>query len=185
MSAGVDTSSGNDKKGKKVRSKKMSVNVDMAPMCDLGFLLITFFMFTTTFSKPNIMKLNMPPKLSAEELAKLPEQDVKQSNSLTIVIGSKDKIYWHQELEETLTSNNLNETNYSKEGLRKEILTAQKRALDPKMFTVLIKPTDSSNYRNLVDVLDEMAITKSERYGIVKITPWEKKVYDEKTVNVK
>jgi len=185
MSAGVDTSSNNDKKGGKVRSKKMDVRVDMAPMCDLGFLLITFFMFTTTFSKPNIMKLNMPPKLTKEQLNKIEPSDVKLSNSFSIIIGGKDKIFWHQQDEEGLNSNTLNETDYSREGLRQQILLAHKGAADPSAFTVLIKPTDSSNYKNLVNVLDEMAITKSERYGIVKVTSWEGKVYNEKMANIK
>ena len=185
MSAGVDTSSNNNKKGGKVRSKKMDVRVDMAPMCDLGFLLITFFMFTTTFSKPNIMKLNMPPKLTKEQQQNVETPDVKLSNSFSIIIGGKDRIFWHQEVQEGLNVNTLNETDYSKDGLRQQILLAHKGAADPDKFTVLIKPTDSCSYKNLVNVLDEMAITKSERYGIVKVTPWEGKVYNEKMANVK
>lgn len=179
MSAGVDTSSGKGKGGGKVRSKKMSINVDMAPMCDLGFLLITFFMFTTTFSKPNIMHLNMPPKV---EIPPKDIPEIKIKNSFTIILGKKDKVFWHQQELKDLSPSNLIETNYSKEGIRKEILRAQKEA-DPDKFTIIIKPTDDSNYKNLVDILDEMEITNSTRYGIKDLSSIEKSVYIEKVKN--
>lgn len=57
---------------------------------------------------------------------------------------------------------------------------ARRRARKPDIFTVIIKPTDDSNYKNFVDLLDEMAITKSERYGIGEVKPWEQKIYDQK-----
>lgn len=174
MSAGVDTSSG---KGEgKVRAKKMRLNVDMAPMCDLGFLLITFFMFTTTFSKPNIMHLNMPPKV---DLPPTDIPEIKIKNSFTIILGKDNKVYWHQQELKDLNSLNLIETNYSKDGIRKEILRAQREA-DPDKFTIIIKPTDDSNYKNLVDILDEMEITNSTRYGIKDLSSKEKSVYNEK-----
>ncbi len=177
MSAGVDTSEKHGGDKGKVRAKKMNLNVDMAPMCDLGFLLITFFMFTTTFSKPNIMHLNMPPKVDIPQ-TDIPE--IKTKNSFTVILGKDDKIYWHQEEMGDLNASNLNETNYSKDGIRKEILRAQKEA-DQDKFTIIIKPTDDSNYKNLVDILDEMEITNSTRYGIKDLTSKEKEVYQEKS----
>lgn len=166
------------RKDKKVRAKKASTRVDMTPLADLGFLLITFFMFTTTFSKPNVMGLNMPPKDPNKEVKNDDQIDVK--NSISIILGGDNSIYWHQQDKLELTPETLIETNYSKEGIRKEILTAKQGALKPDNFTVIIKPTDDSTYENLVNVLDEMEITQSERYGIVDIAPIEVKVYEEK-----
>lgn len=166
------------RKDKKVRAKKASTRVDMTPLADLGFLLITFFMFTTTFSKPNVMGLNMPPKTDLPPSANDPVIDL--TNSISIVLGEDNSIYWHQQDKKDLTVDQLNETNYSKDGLRKDILVAKQRAKTPDNFTVIIKPTDDSTYENLVNVLDEMEITQSQRYGIVDIDPNEVSVYEQK-----
>jgi len=48
---------------------------------------------------------------------------------------------------------------------------------------VIIKPTDDAVYKNFVDILDEMAITKSEQYGVTDVKPWEKAIYDKKVGN--
>jgi biopolymer transport protein ExbD len=165
--------------GKKVRVKKMSTRVDMAPMCDLGFLLITFFMFTTTFSKPNVMGLNMPPKTPPDVKTEITEIDL--SNSISIVIGGDNRIFWHQKEKSELTPEDLHETDYSKDGIRNDILAARQRAKRPEIFTVIIKPTDDSTYENLVNVLDEMEITQSGKYGIVDISDHEVQVYREKS----
>lgn len=176
---GISNNSG-QKGSKKVRVKKQSTHVDMTPLADLGFLLITFFMFTTTFSKPNVMGLNMPPKTPPDEInTEKPEIDL--SNSISIIIGGENKLYWHQQDQLELTSETLNETDYSKEGLRTDILTARHRAKDEEKFTVIIKPTDDSTYENLVNVLDEMEITQSTRYGIVDPSPNELSVYQQKS----
>lgn len=161
--------------GKKVRSKKNSTAVDMAPLVDLGFLLITFFMFAATSIKPNVMNLNMPPKIDVPKPTDIPE--IKLTNSLSVLIGKDNKLFWHQQDEAGLNVGTLNETDYSK--IREVITAAQARA-DKDKFTVIIKPMDDATYDNLVTILDEMEITKSTRYGIVPVAPFEQKVFDEK-----
>jgi biopolymer transport protein ExbD len=162
-------------KGGKVRSKKNSGKPDMTPMVDLGFLLITFFMFTTTFSKPNMMKLNMPDKPKPND----PLPEIKLSNTITILLGKDDRIFWHQQDMKGLTVDNITETDYSVNGIRKDITKMRNKAADTAVFTVILKPTDECNFKNTVDILDEVSITAA-RSAIVKVDPAEKKVYEEK-----
>lgn len=82
-----------------------------------------------------------------------------------------------------MTDQNLNETTYDREGIRKVIEQAKANAADKSKFTVIIKPTDDAVYKNFVDILDEMAITKSEQYGVTDLKPWEKAIYDRKVGN--
>ncbi|MCD9856120.1 biopolymer transporter ExbD [Epilithonimonas sp. JDS] len=165
-------------KGGKVRSKKQNTRVDMTPMVDLGFLLITFFMFTTTFSKPNVMDLGLPAK--PKENQKPPDTEIKLSNSLSLIIGKDNKIFYHQQDQQGLNDQTLIETNFDREGITKVIEQAKARAADKDKFTVIIKPTDDAVYKNFVDILDEMAITKNERYGVTDIKPWEEAIYKKK-----
>lgn len=166
-------------KGGKVRSKKQSTRVDMTPMVDLGFLLITFFMFTTTFSKPNVMDLGLPAK-PKDEKQKPPPTEIKLSNSISILLGKDNRVFWHQQDATSLNDQTLMETTLDREGIRKVIQQAKSRAADQTKFTVIIKPTDDAIYKNFVDILDEMAITKSEQYGVTDIKPWEKAIYEKK-----
>lgn len=163
----------------KVRVKKNSGKPDMTPMVDLGFLLITFFMYTTTFSKPNILKLNMPDKNDDEDPTEQPE--VKESNTITILMGKDDKVYWYQKALADVKPEDLTETDYSAEGIRKAILTKKANAISQENFTVIIKPTSEANWKNTVDILDEMAITKSDKYAIVDLEKVEKDAYNGKT----
>ncbi len=166
-------------KGGKVRSKKQSTRVDMTPMVDLGFLLITFFMFTTTFSKPNVMDLGLPAKPKKDQ-PKPEKTEIDLSNSISLLLGKDNKVYWHQQDETSLNDQSLQETSFDREGLRKVIEQAKARAKDKTKFTVIIKPTDDAVYNNFVDVLDEMAITKNERYGVTDPKAWEIAVYKKK-----
>jgi biopolymer transport protein ExbD len=158
--AEVNTSGG-DKSGKK-KSKKVSTKIDMTPMVDLAFLLITFFMLTTTFNKPQTMEVNMPDKNDKKK-----EAPVKASHAITIILGENDKVYWFQGEEESLP--NVQVTNFSAEGIR-EVLFRKNREIGAK-FVVVIKAMQKSKYKNMVDILDEMTITKTKRYAIVKILP--------------
>jgi len=169
-------------KGGKVRSKKHNARVDMTPMVDLGFLLITFFMFTTTFSKPNIMDMKLPAK--PDETQKIDEPQIDLSNAITFLLGKDDKMYYHQYDQTGLTDpGKLTQSTLDSEDIAKVIATAKARAKKPEIFTVIIKPTDDSTYENFVDILDEMAVTKTDHYGIGEVKPWEKTVYDQKVGN--
>jgi biopolymer transport protein ExbD len=171
--AEIQESSGKGDKGGKVRSKKSGGKPDMTPMVDLGFLLITFFMFTTTFSKPNMMKLSMPEK----DEDKKETSDIKESNTITILMGKDDRIFWYQAAASSMTDADLHETDYSAKGIRAEIMDKKKKALDQAKFTIVIKPTDDANFKNTVDILDEMAITDNQIYAIVDLQQSEKDAY--------
>lgn len=180
--AEVQVKESGGKKGGKVRSKKGGGKPDMTPMVDLGFLLLTFFIFTTTFSKPNMMKLNMPEKTDD----KVPQtMESKVSNTITIVMGKDDRIFWYQKPLTDVTVDDLFETDYSASGIRAEINKKRATALDTSKFTVVIKPTNEATFENTVDILDEMEITGNKRFAIVDLMPQEKKAYDERIARPK
>jgi biopolymer transport protein ExbD len=150
------TQSGAQQSGGKVRTKKQSTKIDMTPMVDLAFLLLTFFILTTTFQKTNTMELTMPDSSTSAV------QPTSAINVLNLVLAEDNKVYWWMGLNPSAEI-----TNYSKDGVRK-LLLEQKRA-NPKLI-VLIKPMDNAKYENMVDILDEMDITQTERYAIVNFT---------------
>jgi biopolymer transport protein ExbD len=170
-------------KGGKVRSKKLSTRVDLTPMVDLAFLLITFFMLTTTLSKPQIMPVVMPEK----KLEKLEDfQATKESQVLTLMLGANDKVYYY----EGITDPKLDSTDYSAEGLRAVILDKKDRVRqlfpdkerkDEKtgetkkisQINVIIKPTKDARYKNIVDAFDEMKICNVALYVLLDISQQE------------
>jgi biopolymer transport protein ExbD len=166
--AEVSQGGGGGSKGGKVRSKKSSTKIDMTPMVDLAFLLLTFFMLTTTFNKPQTMEITMPEKPKAED--KLPE--VNEKKVVTVILGANDKIYWYH----GITDPKVEVTDFSANGIRK-ILLAQSSQI-PGMI-LLIKPSEESRYKNMVDILDEMNITNMQRYALVKITDADKELVKE------
>lgn len=152
-------SGGGRKKGGKVRSKKASTKVDMTPMVDLAFLLITFFMLTTTLNKPQALQVNMPDK---NDKAEKPE--IAESKAMTIILGENDKIYWYTGVKEP----NVSTTDYSAEGIR-HVLNKKNKEVGADLV-VVIKAMKKAKYKNLVDILDEMNITHTKRFAVVDIT---------------
>ncbi len=183
--------SGGDKGGKhkKLRAKKNSTHIDMTPMVDLAFLLLTFFMLTTTFGKPKTMEINMPIK----------DPNVEPSlvnNALTVLLSGDNKIYWYYG--ELKPETQLTASNFSNDGIRKVILEknqyavssiqqlrveADKKSLadttlkrmevdvkgDKRALMVLVKTDDKAKYKNVVDMLDELNITFVGKYALVDI----------------
>ncbi|MBC5994755.1 ExbD/TolR family protein [Pontibacter cellulosilyticus] len=162
-------------KGGKKRSKKMSVHLDMTPMVDLAFLLLTFFMLTTTFSKPQTMEINMPVKPENEE-EQIP---LKASNAMTIVLGDNDKVYYYFGLGDPAENPEVLETDYSASGIRKVLLSP--RVKSNEKMTVMIKPMEESRYKNVVDILDELKITDTRKFALVDITDNDKQLVQQKT----
>lgn len=154
---------GGHKKGPGVKkAKKLSTRVDMTPMVDLGFLLITFFIFTTTVAQPTAMKLFLPKDVDKPE----EQNKVKESGAFTIMLGKQDAVYYYEGLDPT----KLLATSFR--GIREEILR-KKRTTNPEDLVIIIKPTEDATYKNTVDILDEMTIAEIKRYAMVDISSTE------------
>lgn len=184
----TDQGGGKEKGGKhsKVRAKKASTHIDMTPMVDLAFLLLTFFMLTTTFSKPKTVEINMPLKDG---------EPTKVNNAITVLLSDKDKVFWYfGEFKPDETQ--LNQTDFSDNGIRKILLdknsaahaevkrledelakrqiadsTFKRLAVEAKSqksaLMVLIKTDDKAKYRNVIDILDELSISSVGKYAVV------------------
>jgi biopolymer transport protein ExbD len=206
---------GGKHKGKKKKGKKLSTRVDFTPMVDLGFLLITFFMLTTSMNKPQTMEINMPDK--KKDLQEQEKTIVKASQAVTLLLTKDDKVVYYfindktgdpetpvitdfdpnKGIRQTLISENkkrnpildsiaiykqqLNERKIDEATYKAHVSTvkAYKDAL-----IVVIKPTDESRYKNLIDILDEMLICNIGRYAVVDITDKEKEMIKSAQANL-
>ncbi|NVO20650.1 MAG: biopolymer transporter ExbD [Bacteroidetes bacterium] len=190
--AEISQDSGSHKKGGKKRSKKIPSRVDMTPMVDLGFLLITFFMLATSMIKPQTMEIAMPSNKKVDE----DQQTVaKASQAITLVLGKNNAVFYYYGKSEGAK---VLKTTYAADGLRKMLLeknfdvakqvedlkqekvkTKMSEEIYQKRLTELrnnknapivrIMATDDANYKNLVDALDEMNICSISRYAIVDL----------------
>jgi biopolymer transport protein ExbD len=155
----VNTGPGNGgKAGMLPKSKKLSTRVDMTPVVDLAFLLLTFFMLATTFIKPQVMELILPEQKKEHAEANLPK--VNEKNVLSIVLGDDNRIFWYI----GVTEPEVRETDYSADGIR-NVLTEHRLGLEK--LVVLVKPDNTATYENMVDILDELEITGVARYALV------------------
>ena len=191
--ASIDSGGGDSghKKGPGVKkAKKLSTRVDMTPMVDLGFLLITFFVFTATLSSPTTLDLNMPKDIKDPK----DQTEVKESGVLTIMLGKGDQVYYYEgKLVVDASGNNFKQTTFK--GIRDIIIAKKKEVIakyatrpDPaceaeakakgkpvsncaeKDFVVIIKPSNDATYKNTVDILDEMTINQCRTYAMVKLS---------------
>lgn len=159
------------KKGPGVKKgKKLSTRVDLTPMVDLGFLLITFFIFTTTMSQPTAMRLFLPKDTDKQE----EQNKIKESGALTIMLSGDNNIYYY---EGTLAADgsNFKSTNFKE---IRDIIINKKRTTNPEDFVVVIKPGEESTYKNAVDILDEMTINEVKRYAMVDLFDIERQLID-------
>jgi biopolymer transport protein ExbD len=181
------------KKGRGVKkAKKLSTRVDMTPMVDLGFLLITFFIFTTTMQTPSTMKLNMPKDTKKEE----EQNKAKASGALTIMLGKDNHVFYYEgELKgdaSNFKSSNFKEIRDIIINKRKDVISRYVRDPDCEAkaqkegkkisdcaeqdFVVIIKPNKEATFKNTVDILDEMTINGVKRYAMIDITPIEEEL---------
>jgi biopolymer transport protein ExbD len=174
--AEIDTSSGGGKHKGKKRGKKHSTRIDMTPMVDLAFLLVTFFMFATTLAKPSAMQVTMPDDTPIPDKEK---SEVVESKALTVILGKGDNIYYFRGFfgskkgDPEISKTSFGETNIRKVLLEKkdEITRDFVPNVKDQRPVILIKPSRASKYKNLVDILDEMSITELKRFVVVDIAP--------------
>ena len=168
--AEIDTSSGGGhKKGPGVKkSKKLSTRVDLTPMVDLGFLLITFFVFTTTMSQATAMNMNEPKDDSTQQLK------VMNSGAMTILLGKGDQVYYYfGQLDPNKLSEQFKSTTFKE--IRK-LIVDKKKSTPIGDLMYIIKSDTESTFKNAIDILDEMSISAVPpgHYAEVDMAPAEK-----------
>lgn len=168
--AEMDTSSsGGHKKGPGVKKgKKLSTRVDLTPMVDLGFLLITFFIFTTTMSQPTAMKLFLPKDADNPE----DQNKAKESGVITLLLVKDNNVFYY---EGQLAPDGSNFKSSTFKEIR-TVLLDKKARTNEKDLVVVLKPSSESTYKNVVDILDEMTINVLKRYALVDISPVEEQL---------
>lgn len=197
----TDSGGGHGKKGGKPHAKKQSTRIDMTPMVDLAFLLLTFFMLATTFNKPQTMEVNMPVPNEQNEAPTKFQADL----TITILVGGNNKLFYYNGMFDPADPGKILKTDYSKDGIRKILIERNQTVydkvaeleqkvkdgdLDQKEFkkqvseikkdrnnrgiVVIIKADDTASYENVVNILDEMQICSVASFALVDITPEEK-----------
>jgi biopolymer transport protein ExbD len=197
--AEVNTGGGGGGKHEKKRAKKSSTRIDMTPMVDLAFLLLTFFVLTSTFAKPKTMEINYP----AEDPTVKP---TKVNNALTFILSKDNAVYYYygEFFAEGMANpegkplTKLTKTDFSSEGLHKLLLDYNKKTIkeiedlteqlktkviadttykrlankakgDKTALTVLLKSDDQAVYKNVIDVIDELNICNIGKYAVVDL----------------
>lgn len=147
MDAGAAPRGHDKKKKKRKRMRRLGVRLDMTPMVDVAFLLLTFFMLTTTMNRPQTMEINLPPEKTTVEVA--------QSNLLTLRVKEDGMIFWN------ISDQPPVKVEYK--DLRK--LMMQQIAANPKLIT-LIKVDRKGKYHMMVDIMDEMNLANIQRFSL-------------------
>ena len=154
------------------RTKILSTKVDLTPMVDLGFLLITFFILTKTLSEPKNMQLLLP----AGDINTTP---YGESTVLTLIPLGDDKVFYYHGNPNAAIQDKL--FGIIKPAGIRSIIMQKQLALEasPKYskndLMLIIKPTESSVYKNIVVLLDEVLINDLKHYAFVDISRDEKK----------
>jgi biopolymer transport protein ExbD len=154
------------------RTRKPFPKTDMTPMVDLGFLLITFFVFTTTITQPHETTLVVPKGPVATS-------NLGESVALTVLLEENDQIiYYHGKWDPALANGTLSHTNFDENNGLGKIIREKQLALDQNQkieggrndMMLIIKPGNKSTYKNFVDALDEVMINQVKKYAIVDIS---------------
>lgn len=148
------------RKGRSFFAKK-SVKVDLTPMVDLGFILVTFFVFTTSMVEPKVMDVINPNDSDSTT-----KDEICESCVMTVLLGKENKIWYYEGSEQNAV---YKETTYDASGVRQVIAQKKqqvKSLFGKDRFVLIIKPLENSGFKNLVDMIDESHINMVKRYYI-------------------
>ncbi len=155
---GESSSHGHGKGQKKYKKRRrMGVRLDMTPMVDVAFLLLTFFMLTTTFATPQAMEINLPP--DQQEPIEMP-----QSRILNLVVRGDNQIFLNR-------ADNPTPEKVPFDNLRNRLKYYQGISDDAEKIAVVVKVSRGAKYQALVDVLDELDLVEMNRFSLMKLTP--------------
>ncbi|TAM94099.1 MAG: biopolymer transporter ExbD [Chitinophagaceae bacterium] len=166
------------------KSKKKSTHVDMTPMCDVAFLLIFFFMITTTIQRQKTMKLYLPHDVKNQDQ----QNKVKESQALTIVMAKDNNLYYYFGIGTDAAkdpANSVIKTTYAlKDGIGDVIAKKWRSVIQNSggqdSMVVIIKPTKGSTYENTVSILDDMNIYEVKKYALVPASDNDVKMVNDK-----
>lgn len=164
------------------RAKKLSTRVDLTPMVDLGFLLITFFIFTTNLSEARSAKLILPADGASSNLG--------ESAALTVIPSHGDSIFYYNGSWSThLAKGSFGWTSSTAIDGIGQIIRQKQRALDAsgigrKEMMLLIKPADASSYAQFIRLLDEVMIEDIKHYALMDLSAEERAYLTERKIAV-
>jgi biopolymer transport protein ExbD len=151
----------------KLRARWHRFRLDMTPMVDMAFLLLTFLLLHAAYAKPHIMQLTMPVKGDYYERS---GYELHEYGAISIMLGYNHTLYYYYRLNNPLDSSvstpEVKRTDFGPHGIRQVLLTKE----EPIESVILIKPTPGATYKDIVDILDEMNITSQKKYALVKIS---------------
>ena len=139
-------------KGKKrKKGRRLGIRIDMTPLVDVAFLLLTFFMYTTSMSRPQTMEINLPPDKNVKV-------EIAESNLMTLRVNDKGKIYWNFGLDAPKI--------IEFKDLRAFLV--EKQTAIPKL-TVLLKIDRQGKYKMMVDLIDELNLSQVQRFSLAPL----------------
>ncbi len=154
----VDTPERRAKKGGRKR-KRLGFHLDMTPMVDVAFLLLTFFMLTTTFAKSNTMEINIPPETG--------EVSIAHQNVMTLRVPGDGFAYWSVGEEAPHRMPLYDKATGASEAVSKEVRQLlQQQSSANKKLVIVVKISDKAKYRSLVDIIDELNLLKIDRFSL-------------------
>jgi len=145
-------------KGKKKKGRRLGIRIDMTPLVDIAFLLLTFFMLTTTMSLPQTMEINLPPDADVKV-------EIAESNLLTLRIDDKGLIYW---------AIGINAPEKIEFGKLRNFLV-EKNQENPKL-TTLVKVDRKGKYEMMVDIMDELNVANVSRFSLAPLLDADKTI---------
>lgn len=148
------------KKGKKKKKRRIGIRIDNTPMVDIAFLLLTFFMLTTTMNRPQTMEINLPPSNDVTV-------EVAQSNLMTIRVKEDGSLYWNLGVDPP------EKVEFT--GLR--ALMTERNLQNPKLIT-LIKIDRKGKYKMMVDIMDELNLANVTRFSLAPMEDADLKILD-------
>ncbi len=154
------------KKGGRKKKRRLAIHIDMTPMVDVSLLLLTFFMLTTAFNRPQAMEINLPPSDTKVEVA--------ETNLMTLLVTPDGSIYYH------IGTKPPQKVEWK--DFRNLIINSNKA--NSRLIT-LIKVSRKAKYQDMINILDELNVDNVTRFSLAPMTPQDQQALAKVGANLK